>query len=75
MQTARTMLKDFVFQNASQGDLKGVIEAIDRFCWTKHKMMNVGDEKGVILDNAVKQRNPKTILELGQLPEIQSYCI
>mmetsp|Transcript_130393 Transcript_130393/g.260126 ORF Transcript_130393/g.260126 Transcript_130393/m.260126 type:complete len:338 (+) Transcript_130393:58-1071(+) len=33
-----------------------VLSAIDDFCWHRHWMMNVGDVKGAILDEAVRQR-------------------
>jgi catechol O-methyltransferase len=41
---------------------------IDEFCTTRSVMMNVGDEKGEILDAAVRRASPRLLLELG------TYC-
>ena len=57
-----------VLTNAKAGDPLDVIRVIDDFGWGESFLMNVGDEKGVILDNAVIKANPKRILELG------TYC-
>lgn len=42
-----------------------VIDAIDQFAWNDSFMMNVGDEKGLILDKALQKAKPHTVLELG----------
>jgi catechol O-methyltransferase len=57
-----------VLANARAGDLDDAIEVIDDFCATRSVMMNVGDEKGEILDQAVQRSSPSTLLELG------TYC-
>ncbi|XP_051509504.1 catechol O-methyltransferase A [Myxocyprinus asiaticus] len=57
-----------VQQNATKGDPQSVIAAIDYFCRHKEWAMNVGDEKGPILDSVVSEVNPRTALELG------TYC-
>src|ERR1700752_790107 len=51
---------------AEHGD--PAIDAIDNFAYDKSILMNVGDEKGLLLDAAVKRSNPKLALELG------AYC-
>ncbi len=59
----------FVFLNADYGDTEGVIMEIDQFCWEKDNwMMTIGDVKGKILDDTVKETCPKVALELG------TYC-
>jgi catechol O-methyltransferase len=58
----------YVAEHARTGDLDDVIRAIDEFCYERSFMMNVGDEKGEILDAAVRRARPKRILELG------TYC-
>ncbi|CAF3669725.1 unnamed protein product [Rotaria sordida] len=65
MLASRLDLKDYVLQNARQGDIQNIIDTIDRYGWTKHWLMNIGDRKGEILDQAIQIRKPKTILELG----------
>jgi catechol O-methyltransferase len=57
-----------VVANARQGDLDDAIRVIDDFCVTRSVMINVGDEKGEILDKAVQRVSPSLLLELG------TYC-
>jgi catechol O-methyltransferase len=61
-------LGQYVLANARRGDLDDVIRTIDRFCYEQSVMINVGDEKGEILDAAVRRADPKLALELG------TYC-
>src|SRR6266567_3339010 len=61
-------LCQYVLANARAGDLDDVIRTIDEFCYRQSFMMNVGDEKGQILDAAVQRTSPKLVLELG------TYC-
>ena len=57
----------------AQGNIEGIINALDEFAWTRHWMMFVGDRKGAILDAAVRSaaaaatnsRRPLRVLELG----------
>ena len=67
MLSNRQTLKEHVLQHARRGDLQNVVDTIDQFCWTTHWMMNIGDRKGKILDQAIQQRQPKTVLELGKV--------
>ena len=57
-----------VLANARPGDLDDAIRVIDDFCVTRSAMMNVGDEKGELLDRAVQRASPSLLLELG------TYC-
>ena len=57
-----------VLAHARPGDLDDAIRAIDDFCTTRSVMMNIGDEKGELLDRAVERSAPKRLLELG------TYC-
>jgi catechol O-methyltransferase len=61
-------LADYVAEHARQGDPDDVIRVIDEFCYERSFMINVGDEKGAILDRAVERAGPRRILELG------TYC-
>lgn len=61
-------LADYVEANATPGDVDDAIRAVDEFCYRHSFMMNVGDEKGAILDRAIERANPDLILELG------TYC-
>ena len=57
-----------VLAHARAGDLDDAIRVIDDFCVTRSVMINVGDEKGEILDQAIKRAAPSLLLELG------TYC-
>jgi catechol O-methyltransferase len=61
-------LAEYVLQYARQGDLDDVIRVIDEFCYRRSFMINVGDEKGELLDAAVRKAAPRLALELG------TYC-
>jgi catechol O-methyltransferase len=61
-------LAEYVLANAKAGDLDDVIRTIDEFCYRQSFMINVGDEKGEILDAAVQRVHPSLVLELG------TYC-
>ncbi|MFV0493948.1 O-methyltransferase [Mycobacterium sp.] len=58
----------YVLQNATAGDADDVLAAIDTFAYEKSLLINVGDEKGAILDTAVRRAEPTLALELG------TYC-
>lgn len=59
---------DYVERHARRGDMDGVLAAIDRYSYEKSFLMNIGDEKGLLLDAAVRRADPRLILELG------TYC-
>jgi catechol O-methyltransferase len=61
-------LQRYVLANARRGDLDHAIATIDRFAYTKSFLINVGDEKGALLDAAISRAKPKLLLELG------TYC-
>lgn len=59
---------DYALKNARAGDIDDVLATIDRFAYHKSMLINVGDEKGALLDAAVRRADPKLALELG------TYC-
>lgn len=61
-------LAKHVLASTAPGDLDGVIAAIDEFASHQRWLMNVGPEKGAILDAAVRRCQPMRLLELG------TYC-
>lgn len=61
-------LADYVAAHARRNDPVDVIRAIDDYCYNESFLINVGDEKGRILDAAVAGAKPRRILELG------TYC-
>lgn len=56
---------DYVLDHARAGDIDDVLAKIDQFAYQKSMLINVGDEKGAILDAAVRRANPAVALELG----------
>ncbi|GFG75733.1 O-methyltransferase [Mycobacterium botniense] len=59
---------EYVLNHARAGDPDDVLAAFDRFAYHKAILINVGDEKGALLDAAVRRADPKLALELG------TYC-
>ncbi|MEB3981819.1 O-methyltransferase [Mycobacterium sp. 663a-19] len=59
---------EYVLTNARAGDLDDVLATLDRFAYEKSMLINVGDEKGLLLDAAVRRADPALALELG------TYC-
>jgi catechol O-methyltransferase len=59
---------DFVEANARRGDIDDVIATVDKFAYEKSMLINIGDEKGRLLDDAVRRADTKLALELG------TYC-
>jgi catechol O-methyltransferase len=54
-----------VLARAPRGDLDAAIATLDGFASTEKLLINVGDEKGAILDQAVRRAAPRRSLELG----------
>ncbi|WP_433665013.1 O-methyltransferase [Nocardia sp. CA-128927] len=61
-------LLDHVRATATAGDPDSVLAAIDDFARNRSLLMNIGDEKGLILDKAIARADPILLLELG------AYC-
>jgi catechol O-methyltransferase len=61
-------LAQYVEAEARQGDLDDVIRVVDDFAYHRSFLINVGDEKGEILDAAIRRIEPRRLLELG------TYC-
>jgi catechol O-methyltransferase len=61
-------LAQYVEAEARQGDLDDVIRVVDDFAYHRSFLINVGDEKGEILDAAIRRSEPHQLLELG------TYC-
>ncbi|CAF3359164.1 unnamed protein product [Rotaria socialis] len=65
MGSKHSALLKYVLEKSQPGNVQSVINTIDEFAWNKRWLMNIGDKKGKILDDAVRSRSPNTILELG----------
>jgi len=60
----KTHFLNYVLQKSPPNDPDATLKTIDQYC-TEYWMMNIGDEKSVIVKDALKKYQPKTILELG----------
>ncbi|CAF3366195.1 unnamed protein product [Rotaria socialis] len=63
---SRPLMLNYVLENSRPGDIQNVIDTMDKFAQTEQWVMNLGDKKGEILDQALQSRRPKTVLELGK---------
>ncbi len=61
-------LAEYVLARARPGDAADAIRIIDEYGYQQSYLINVGDEKGLILDAAVARARPARVLELG------TYC-
>src|ERR1700694_3231991 len=59
---------DYVVAHARRGDIDDALATIDTYAYEKSVLMNIGDEKGALLDAAVRRADPGLALELG------TYC-
>ena len=58
-------LSKFILSNEVDSDSQSILDAMDQFGWKKGFLMNVGEEKGLILEGVIKETNAKRVLELG----------
>jgi catechol O-methyltransferase len=56
---------DHVLATTPAGDIDAVIAAIDGYAYKQKYLINVGDEKGAILDGVIERAKPMRVLELG----------
>lgn len=61
-------LAQYVLAQARRGDAPDVVRVIDEFGYRRSFLINVGDEKGALLDAAIASIGPRLVLELG------TYC-
>ena len=61
-------LADYVTVHARRGDVDDAIRVVDEFGYRESFLINVGDEKGALLDAAIVRARPGRLLELG------TYC-
>jgi len=59
---------EYVLEHARAGDIDEALAALDEFAYQKALLINVGDQKGPLLDAAVRRAGPAVALELG------TYC-
>jgi catechol O-methyltransferase len=55
----------YVLAHARPGDIGDAIRAIDDYAYRKKFLINIGDEKGAILDGAIERAKARRVMELG----------
>ncbi|WP_067708188.1 O-methyltransferase [Nocardia yamanashiensis] len=60
--------RNYVLAHSTAGDPDSVLAAFDAYARDHRMLVNVGDEKGLILDAALERAKPRLLLELG------AYC-
>lgn len=63
-----TAAADFVVAHAGAGDAVDALAKLDEFAYRKSFLVSIGDEKGRLLDAAVRRADPGLAVELG------TYC-
>ncbi len=59
-------VKNYIFENAKQNDPDSILKAMDDFAKNKRFLMNIGNEKGLLLSKELKKLGRNIlILELG----------
>jgi catechol O-methyltransferase len=58
-------LLEHIVEKVPAGNPKALIDEIDSQAYNVNWFMNIGDDKGEILDNAVKRADPVVCLEIG----------
>jgi catechol O-methyltransferase len=66
---------DYVLAKARRGDIDDVLATMDEFAYKKSFLISVGDEKGTLLEAAVKRADTRLALELGTYCGYGAMCI
>jgi catechol O-methyltransferase len=58
---------DYVIARARPGDINDALATLDEFAYQKSFLVNIGDQKGKLLDAAVRRSDPRLALELQMM--------
>jgi len=58
-------LIEHALKHARAGDAQHVLDVVDEFCNSGHWHMNIGPEKGAVLDSALREKRPAVSMEWG----------
>lgn len=56
---------ELVKRKAKRGNADSILKIIDDYAYKKTFLMNIGDKKGILLEEAIKDSNALNVLELG----------
>lgn len=64
-----------VYNNSTKNDINSILNAIDNFCWSRHWMMHLGNEKSLYISDLLNNNiiNNNDIIKPIMI-EIGSYC-
>ena len=50
------IVKNLALKSANKNNPQGILDTIDQYAWNKAFLMNIGDEKGLLLEKAIKEK-------------------
>ena len=59
------IVENLALKNANKNNPQAILNTIDYYAWNEAFLMNIGDEKGLLLEKAIREKNPANCLELG----------
>ena len=59
------IVENLALKSANKNNPQAILDTIDNYAWNEAFLMNIGDEKGLLLENAIREKNPVNCLELG----------
>ena len=59
------IVENLALKNANKNNPQAILDTIDYYAWNEAFLMNIGDEKGLLLEKAIREKNPANCLELG----------
>ena len=59
------IVENLALKSANKNNPQAILNTIDYYAWNKAFLMNIGDEKGLLLEKEIKEKNPVNCLELG----------
>ena len=64
----------YIQNYAQRNDVDGIIKAIDQYCYTRHWMMHIGDQKSLFLEDAIVKTRMSCPGRGEVIVELGSYC-
>jgi catechol O-methyltransferase len=59
------IVENLALKSANKNNPQAILDTIDYYAWNEAFLMNIGDEKGLLLEKAIREKNPENCLELG----------
>ena len=59
------IVENLALKSANKNNPQAILDTIDCYAWNEAFLMNIGDEKCLLLEKAIREKNPVNCLELG----------